>query len=263
MSRVIHLSDLHFGRDRPDILGPLQDSVNGLNADLMVISGDLTQRARHHQFEDAKQFIGKITAPVLTVPGNHDIPLHRPITRFLAPFLRYKQWINADLTPQFETDDMVVIGINSVDRFAWQAGRLSARRLRHACTAMERAPKHKARIIVMHHPLEHPVQTKKKPARGAKQALDQLLSGGADMILSGHLHAWHAENFKVTSGTHSAVQLHAGTTLSTRLRGEPNDFNVIDISPASFDIQRLSFVEENQRFETTEARHFSRASLNS
>lgn len=83
MSRIIHLSDLHFGKDRPDLLGPLEDSVNGLNAELVVISGDLTQRARNHQFAAARDFIDKIKAPVLTVPGNDDILLHRPLTRSL------------------------------------------------------------------------------------------------------------------------------------------------------------------------------------
>ena len=263
MSRIIHLSDLHFGKDRPDLLGPLEGSVNGLNAELVVISGDLTQRARNHQFAAARDFIEKINAPVLTVPGNHDILLHRPLTRFFAPWRRYRKWINTDLTPEFETDSMIVIGLNSVDRFAWQAGRVSARRLHHACTAMENAPSHKARVIVMHHPLQHPEGSHKTPARGSEKALGQLLSSGVDMIMSGHLHIWHAENFEVTSGKHSAVQLHAGTSLSTRVRGEPNDFNVVDISPEFFGVQRLSFDEDKQQFETTEARQFSRASVKS
>ena len=85
MSRLIHLSDLHFGKDRPDLLTPLLESVNAFDPDLVIISGDLTQRAREKEYRAARAFIDRINAPVLSVPGNHDIPLHRPFTRFLTP----------------------------------------------------------------------------------------------------------------------------------------------------------------------------------
>ena len=124
MSTLIHLSDLHFGKDRPDLLEPLVERVNVLAPDLVVISGDLTQRAREEQFKEARDFIKKINARVLSVPGNHDVSLHRPFRRFFWPWRSYKKYIDQDLTPSFENDEMIVVGINSVDRFSWQTGRL-------------------------------------------------------------------------------------------------------------------------------------------
>ncbi len=260
MSRLIHLSDLHFGKDRPDLLGPLVSCVNELQPDLIAISGDLTQRARISQYKEAQDFIAQLDAPVLSVPGNHDVSLHRPFRRFFAPWRPYKKYINRDLTPHFEDDGMLVMGINSVDRFAWQTGRLTAARIKNACAAMEKSTEGKAKVLVMHHPLDHPAETNKKPIPGADKALEQLLSCGTDLILSGHLHTWHAGNFTIESGGTTAVQLHAGTSLSTRVRGEANDFNLIDITLDQIAIERISFNEDTRLFETTEARQFNRAS---
>lgn len=260
MSKLVHLSDLHFGKDRPDLLAPLLGCVNALDADLVAISGDLTQRARDAQFREARDFIDKLNAPVLTVPGNHDVSLHSPFQRFLMPWRSYRRWINRDLTPTFENENMIVVGINSVDHFSLQTGRLSSGRISGACSVMDGAPKPKARVIVVHHPLEHPAKTKKKPIPGAEDALEKLLGCGADLVLSGHLHTWHADNFRIRSGQSTAVQLHAGTSLSSRVRGEPNDFNVIDITDDEIAIDRISFNEETRAFERSEARRFDRAS---
>jgi 3',5'-cyclic AMP phosphodiesterase CpdA len=266
MTRLLHLSDLHFGKDRPDLLAPLLNRINDLKADLVTISGDLTQRAREREYEAAYNFIDQIDAPVLSIPGNHDIPVHRPVTRFLQPWRYYRRWISSDLTPVFENDEMIVVGLNTVDRFRWQTGRLSRSRIAKACAAIGDVPATKLRVLVAHHPLTHPSKTKKKPIPGAAAALNRLLDCGADMILSGHLHTWHADTFASTTdrnGGSRAIQLHAGTSLSSRVRGEPNDFNLVTISPDTIEVDRISYDEENGNFETTETRHFDRVSLNS
>ncbi|APE45159.1 phosphodiesterase [Sulfitobacter alexandrii] len=263
MTRLVHLSDLHFGKDRVDLIQPLLTALDLLRPDHVAISGDLTQRARRREYESARRFIDKIAAPVLCIPGNHDIPIHRPFTRFLWPFRHYRSHISRDLTPTVETPEMVMVGLNTVDRFRWQAGRLSASRLRRACSAMGAAPAHKLRVLVAHHPLEHPEGVSKKPIPGAAEALERLIGCGADLILSGHLHLWHAGEFAHRAGDRdqrNAIQLHAGTSLSSRVRGQPNDFNVIDISERSVAVARQSFNEESGSFETTETRQFNRAS---
>ncbi|QFT58198.1 Calcineurin-like phosphoesterase [Sulfitobacter sp. THAF37] len=263
MTRLVHLSDLHFGKDRADLIQPLLTVLENLQPDHVAISGDLTQRARSQEYESARAFIDRIDAPVLCVPGNHDIPIHRPLTRLFRPFGNYRKYISSDLTPSVETAEMVMVGLNTVDRFQWQAGRLSALRLRRACTAMGAAPAHKLRVLVVHHPLEHPEGVSKKPIPGAAEALERLIGCGADLILSGHLHLWHAGEFAHRAGEHdrrNAVQLHAGTSLSSRVRGEPNDFNVIDILDRSVQVARQSFDEKTGAFETTETRQFNRAS---
>jgi 3',5'-cyclic AMP phosphodiesterase CpdA len=262
MTRIVHLSDLHFGKDRPDLVGPLLESLEALKPDVVAISGDLTQRAREREYRAASAFIARVPAPVLCIPGNHDIPIHRPMTRFVRPWRYYRRWIAKDLTPRMETEDAVIVGLNTVDRFRWQTGRMSAGRVRRACNAMSSASVEKLRVLVAHHPLEHPNSTKKKPIPGADRALERLIGCGADMILSGHLHIWHAGTFAHRAGDRSqrvAVQLHAGTSLSSRVRGEPNDFNLIDISEHKVDVERISFDETEGSFRTTEARSFDRA----
>tara|TARA_R110002049_G_scaffold44333_6_gene130256 strand:+ start:115602 stop:116408 length:807 start_codon:yes stop_codon:yes gene_type:complete len=263
MSRLVHLSDLHFGKDRPDLLAPLLQAVNGFSADLVIISGDLTQRAREREYIAARQFIDQIKAPVLSVPGNHDIPVHRPFTRFFRPWRYYRRQISRDLTPVYQGDDFIAVGMNTVDRFKWQTGRVGWSGLRRACAAFGTATTGQLRVLITHHPLDHPRTTKKKPIPGAGRALGQLLDCGADMILSGHLHIWHAGTFAHRARTtrdKTAIQLHAGTSLSTRQRGEPNDFNVIDISSAQIAITRVGFDDAKGQFEKAEARHFDRAS---
>jgi 3',5'-cyclic AMP phosphodiesterase CpdA len=263
MRGLIHLSDLHFGKDRPDLLMPLLEAVNGYDPDLVIISGDLTQRAREKEYRAARAFIDRINAPVLSVPGNHDIPLHRPFTRFLAPWRYYRRWIHHDLTPVHEGADFVAVGINTVDRFKWQTGKLGLRRLGRACRALSRGGKNTLRIAVCHHPLDHPNETHKRPIPGAQRALKRLLDCGADLILSGHLHIWHAGTFAHPAPEHDghlAIQLHAGTSLSSRQRGEPNDFNLIDISPLHVNLARISFDDGKKAFTKAEARQFDRAS---
>lgn len=263
MSRVIHLSDLHFGKDRPDLLRPLLAAVNDQSPDLVVISGDLTQRAREKEYRAARAFIDRITSPVLCVPGNHDIPVHRPLTRLVAPWRYYRRYIGRDLTPVHRGADFLAVGINTVDRFKWQTGRLSRGRLRRACRSLSDAAEGALRIAVCHHPLDHPNTTKKRPIPGAGPALRQLLDCGADVILSGHLHIWHAGTFAHPAAEHDghrAIQLHAGTSLSSRQRGEPNNFNLIEITPHEVEVTRLGFDDAQGAFTKAEARQFSRAS---
>ena len=242
MRRLVHLSDLHFGRERPDLIGPLLAAIEVLAPDLVAISGDLTQRARPSQFRAARAFLDSVPAPLLVVPGNHDVPLHLPARRLLAPWRGWRRWIGEELEPTFEDAAMTVVGVNSVDPLSWQTGRLSRRRLARACdrlglaSAAEAGPR--VRVVVVHHPLVHPEGSDKTPIPDAAAALRRLTGCGADLILSGHLHAWHAAAFAEQEDDGSAIQLHAGTGLSTRVRGEPNDFNLVELSPDRIAVTR-------------------------
>ncbi len=223
MSRIVHLSDLHFGRDRPELEAPLVEIVNRLAPDLVAISGDFTQRARRGQFERARAFLEKIEPPVLAVPGNHDTPLDNVLVRFLRPFRRYKRAVDRTLEPTHETADMVVAGINTVNRFSWQRGRLSPRtvtRIRHAFAEAGG----RLRVVVLHHPLEHGPEVEKRLMRGAHDALAAMQEGGADVVLSGHLHNTVTMPFSIAPG---CLFVQAGTGLSNRLRGETNTFNLL------------------------------------
>jgi 3',5'-cyclic AMP phosphodiesterase CpdA len=237
---VVHLSDLHFGRARPELLDPLVAAVNSAAPDLVVISGDFTQRARVEQYREAHAFLERIAAPWLAVPGNHDVPLDNLPVRMLTPWRRYRRWIARNLEPQFSDEELCVVGLNTVNPLSWQRGKIAERALRRARSAFGSERGERTRIVVVHHPLEHQPDERKKLMRGATAAIDALADCGADIVLSGHLHAWRAEPFATRQGRHhGAIQVQAGTGLSTRLRGEENDFNLLSIGPGEVVVERF------------------------
>lgn len=239
MRRVLHLSDLHFGRTRADLLEPLLAAVNAAAPDLVAISGDLTQRARDWQFEAARAFLDRLEAPRLVVPGNHDVPLDNLALRMTRPFARYRRWICDELEPRHRDPEMFVAGVNTVDPLSWQRGRIGRRAVASACEAFSSVPA-PIRILVAHHPFHQRPDTLKLRMRGASRAADAFLDCGADIVLTGHLHAWRAEPFAVRRGRDGSIlQIQAGTGLSTRLRGEENDFNLLTLADGRVEVQRF------------------------
>lgn len=238
MTRIVHLSDLHFGRDRPELLTPLIDAVNELAPKLVVISGDFTQRARASQFRAARAFLNRLRAPWLATPGNHDVPLDRPLTRLFRPWAAYRAHIANNLAPTTHIGDTAVIGVNTVNSFDWQRGRLGAYRIARLKAALKAVPSPQAiRIVVAHHPFVHAPHEKKALLRGAQRALQAMATHYVDVVLSGHLHSWRAEPVPVES--RRVLMVQAGTGLSTRLRGEKNDFNLLEIAENRIVVERF------------------------
>lgn len=229
--RILHLSDLHFGRDDPGLEDPLVATAVALAPDLIAVSGDLTQRARVHQFARARAFLDRLAAqcgaPVLAVPGNHDTPLDNLWLRLVRPWARYRAAVSHELEPRYQDAAVAVVGVNTVNRFAWQRGRISERTVGRVVSAFA-AAQNRLRIVVLHHPLEHGADVDKRLMTGAGAALDRLEAAGADMVLSGHLHSTIAAPFATAPGL---LFVQAGTGLSTRIRGEPNTFNLIEAMP--------------------------------
>ncbi|MBD3785688.1 MAG: metallophosphoesterase [Sphingomonadales bacterium] len=229
---LLHLSDLHFGRVNPGLVEPLLQAVQGLAPDLVVISGDLTQRARAGQFAQARAFLDRLPVPWLAVPGNHDIPLDRPLLRVLRPFGAYRRAICRDLAPGVDLPGLSVLGFNTATPRHWQAGRIAPARFL-ALLARVRAAKARGQVVavVVHHPFSQPPGTLKRPMEGAAAALEALAAAGTDLILSGHLHRWAVVGLDAPEGGARLLQVQAGTTLSTRERGAPNDFALIEVTP--------------------------------
>ena len=146
--RLLHLSDLHFGRVNPGLVAPLLQAVQGLAPDLVVISGDLTQRARAAQFAQARDFLDRLGVPWLAVPGNHDIPLDRPVLRVLRPFGGYRRAICRDLAPVADLPGLSVLGFNTATPRHWQAGRIGAGRFL-ALLARVRAAKARGQVVAV------------------------------------------------------------------------------------------------------------------
>src|SRR5215211_5624613 len=151
MRTIIHLSDLHFGRVNPLLLDPLLQVVREVKPDLVAISGDLTQRARSYQFQQARSFLDALPKPQIVVPGNHDIPLHNLFARFIEPLTKYKRYITDDLQPSYQDEEVVIVGVNTARSLVFKGGRINeiqVSRLRDKfCSFGEDVVK----VIVTHH----------------------------------------------------------------------------------------------------------------
>lgn len=226
MRRIAHISDLHFGTVPEGLAASLAARLRALTPDLVIVSGDLTQRARAWQFRKARALLDRLGVPWLCVPGNHDIPLYNLPLRLLAPFRGYRRHISSELEPVWSDESVQVVGVNTVNPLVWQAGRVGAGDIARVCGTFAEAGG-RLRLAVMHHPLTHGPKVEKRLMAGAPEALAALSACGADVVLCGHLHAWAAAPMMAREGGREVLMVQAGTTLSTRLRGEENDFNLL------------------------------------
>lgn len=244
MRTIVHTSDLHFPIVDPRVIATLAQTINTLAPDLVVISGDLTQRARRSQFKMAAAFIAELKPPVLVVPGNHDVPMFNIPLRIFTPFAGYRRYIREDLEPVFEDPEIVVVGLNSVRTVLFSdEGRLNVEQAERGAARIRAAPDGAIKIIVTHHPFDVPDGAPEDKMIGrSRMAMERLAHVGTDIFLAGHLHVSHvggtATRYKIAG--HSALLIQAGT-MSTRERGEPNSFNVIRIANAGAQVERLAW----------------------
>jgi 3',5'-cyclic AMP phosphodiesterase CpdA len=258
MRTVVHLSDLHFGRLDARVVQPLLAAIDDLAPELVAISGDLTQRARRSQFAEARAFIQALQRRCLVVPGNHDVPLYDVARRFLRPLGRYKEFVTHDLEPTHVDEEIAVLGLNSARSLTFGRGRLSERQIGRAAERLRAVDPRLVKIVVTHHPFDLPDTHGAEHLVGrAKTAMAQFAEVGADLFLAGHLHVSHightAERYKIAG--HSALVVQAGT-LSARLRGEPNSFNVLRVNRPHISVARHTWDEARQVFVADTARTF-------
>jgi len=252
MRTIVHLSDLHFGRVDERIIAPLLDRITSIRPDLVAVSGDLTQRARRRQFQQAAAFLAGLPFPKVVVPGNHDVPLFNVAARFLDPFGGYRRWISPDLEPAYIDDEIAVIGLNSARGLIMGGrGRLNAKQIDAAISRLRPLAPAPVRVIVTHHPFDLPQGFRDEHLVGrASLAMQQFAEVGADLFLAGHLHVSHvshsADRYNIAG--HSALVVQAGT-LSTRGRGELNTFNVLRIGRPEMVIERYSWEAGRLTFE--------------
>lgn len=231
MKKITHISDLHFGRVNEEAKEALLIDLAGLQPDLVIVSGDLTQRGRKKQFRETRDFLARIDAPKLVVPGNHDIPFFDLIRRFFAPLDRYKEYITPDLSPFYRDDEIVVYGINTARSNAWTHGRISAQQIARMKEHLCALPAHLLKIVVTHHPFVMPEgRIGLKIVGRAVKALDVADECMIDLLLAGHLHdAFHTDiRTYHTTRERSVIVVQAGTAISKRTRHlKPNSYNFI------------------------------------
>jgi 3',5'-cyclic AMP phosphodiesterase CpdA len=249
MRRIAHLSDLHFGTETSGVLTELGSSLMRFAPHLVVVTGDLTQRARSSQFRCARRFLDELPFARLVVPGNHDIePLYRPLHRALAPYSRYKRFITPELCPVWHDDGLLVLGLSSVQPWRWKEGTLSLQQLNQMKETAQRYPS-TLRILAAHHPIVQAATT--RPTRRLSRH-DELFSAleAADIgvCLSGHLHqSFSGLAIHPLELPRSVLAVHASTATSTRLRGHANAYNQLTIEGSTLQIAATAW--DGQAFE--------------
>jgi 3',5'-cyclic AMP phosphodiesterase CpdA len=264
MARLIHLSDLHFGAHDERLVEAVEQRIREEKPDLVVISGDLTQRARTEQFKDACRFLERLREAgheVLAVPGNHDVPLYDVLRRFLSPLTRYRRYIDDDLCPFLELPGAAVLGINTARSLTFKDGRISHEQMDFIRETFAKTDANAMRILVTHHPLfALPVGDGPELGKAVGRqelALDAIADAGVDVLLAGHHHrasTHHASDLVTRAG--SALIVQAGTATSTRLRDEEQSFNRIDFAGDNVTLTVQSWAGD--RFASTNAQLFVR-----
>ncbi|GLS86212.1 phosphodiesterase [Cypionkella aquatica] len=230
MTRLLHLTDLHFGLHRVELVEPLRAAILANQPDLVVVSGDLTHRARAGQFRAAMQFLNGLGLPLMIIPGNHDMPLFNPFARFLSPFGRYRRAVGRDLTPQVALGAVRLFGVNTADPQQWRGGVARKEEIERVCQAVRAGPDGGLNILVAHHPFAEPPGFERGETAGAQIATEKLAAAGLNVILSGHLHHWTVGLGIDATSVRPVLHIQTGTALCSRIGEKNHGFAVIDAS---------------------------------
>lgn len=254
MSTLLHLSDLHFGPCYVPHLGELiLDEIKTLNPDVVVISGDLTYRARDKEFAAARSFLDRIPKPFLTIPGNHDQTIFNPLERLVAPLGRYQEHIRRPHDVSLEANGFFIVGVND-NRPILPGGFWSFSQRAFIQREFARAPRGVARIVATHHQLMW--EGKYRPAGFwyPSRAFAMLDKCGVELVLNGHTHIPNAEQTR-----EGIVVSRAGTATCTRTRrGEGNSYNLITFDKEKISVTIRRYDERADKFIAAQAFAFPR-----
>ncbi len=266
---LLQISDLHFGPPYVDKAGEAVLRIAPeLNADAIIVSGDLTQRAKREQFEAAKAFLSQLPdVPRLVIPGNHDVPLYRFVERMMNPHGLYREIISSDLNPVLQIKGAVIAGMDSTaPHTAISNGRILQSQLDDVENVFRSAPQNSIRIVVAHHHFTPaPDNLRDSTMQKAKRAMQCFADLEVEMILGGHLHrAYVGNSLDFYPGTHrdrGIIIVQCGTTTSRRGRGrerEKNSLNFIEIRKSTITIKHYMYFQEIDGFSILSQHTFRR-----
>jgi len=240
MKTIVHLSDLHFGTEVPRVAEALVADVRAQSPSLVIVSGDLTQRARSGQFRAAGAYLARLPQPQLIVPGNHDVPLYDVVRRFLAPLRRYCRFITSDLDPTYVDSELYVAGLNTARSFTWKNGRISVEQIEALQGRLEHGGL-RVKVVVTHHPFLPPPGDAGIDLVGrAARAITVLDACNVDLLLAGHLHQGYAGDIRThyPAARRAMIAVQAGTAISHRMRkGEANAYNLLQVERTLISIE--------------------------
>lgn len=259
MSVLLHVSDTHFGTEQVSVVEALVALSQQQQPDVLVLSGDITQRARAGQFRAARALINRLSKPVLAIPGNHDIPLFNLGARLLHPYAQHREVFGDELEPEHTSPELLVLCVNTTRWYRHQHGEVSPAQIERVSKRLARAEPGQLRVVVVHHPVAVPHATDTHNLlRGGTAALQQWAAAGADLVLGGHIHLPYVMALTNLARPMWAVQ--AGTAVSSRVRdGVPNSVNLLrwgsDAPAGHCLIERWDHAAARQTFVRTAVTH--------
>jgi 3',5'-cyclic AMP phosphodiesterase CpdA len=278
MITILHVSDLHFGPPYMQAVGEaLVEAAQALEPDLVVASGDFTQRAKEEQFVEARRFLDRLPrGPTVVVPGNHDVPLYRVAERIFSPYRWYRQYISEPnygspaLDQVVETEQAVVVALNSTSPLRHITnGRIDSEQLEFATDSFVGKEAKQARIVVAHHHFAPaPDYEGGEVMPHAKRAIDAFTASKVDLILGGHLHRAYIGNsldlYPGLDRDHGIIIVQSGTSTSRRGRvreREKNSFNVIRITDEVIRVTHYMYFDDTGGFASVSRHIFPRSPL--
>ncbi len=235
MIRLFHVSDVHFGAEDKAAIAWFGDAVRREAPDAIIMTGDLTMRARTAEFEAAAEWLESLGRPVTVEVGNHDLPLYNLFARFVRPYRRYKR-LERMIERPLEIRGVAIVPLKTTARFQlrwdWSKGYVGARGLARTLKLIDRVPKGDLIFIAAHHPLVDVGTKSSGETRHGAKALAAVTAAGAHAVLSGHVH--DPFDLPHPSGKGELRMIGAGT-LSTRTRDDPPSFNEIRIEGGRFE----------------------------
>jgi 3',5'-cyclic AMP phosphodiesterase CpdA len=252
MSILLQISDTHFGTEQGSVVEALGKLAHQQRPDVLVLSGDITQRARPAQFRAARAFADRLGAPVLAIPGNHDIPLFDLWTRLRFPYARYIAAFGADLEPVHRSPDLMVVCVNTTRPWRHKHGEISALQVDRAARLLEGAESAQLRVVVVHQPVAVTrAEDVSNRLRGRAAALQRWAEAGVDLVMGGHIHLPYVTPLHGLARPLWAVQ--AGTAVSSRVRdGVPNSVNLLrwgaDSAPGCCGIEQWDYSTDDRAF---------------
>lgn len=250
MTRVLHLSDPHFGAADLDAAEIFLKQAAALKPDLTILSGDLTMRVRRREIAAARAFVERLPSPYLVIPGNHDIPsINHPLDRFLNPFRRYQEAFGHELEPEHISNGVHVVSLNSSRAFGfhadWSEGRLSSRQLLQIREKFQQGPPDHFRVLVLHHPLLELQISGRAVVKPLKKLMQALEDARVDVVMCGHFHRSQIHSTGLSDQWKTIIS-QAPTVCSTRLQGEPQGFHEILLLPGR--IETIHHVYRGKNF---------------